>query len=139
MLFLNHEKNLILIHGQVTATISKFSPLIFETYFQLYGRVTTRENYTVGSSIFCKLYLTLFDFFNFYTSWASVFQKLNSRVVNWIGIPLFFRVRGKAQHSDPLPFLLEVNPWGCSMSQYFTGRQTKNTFIAAFTWFAVRS
>ena len=42
--------------------MTKFSPQIFETYFRLYGRVTTRENYmyTVGSSIFCMLYLMVF-------------------------------------------------------------------------------
>ena len=78
MLFVNHDKNLISIHGQVTAVISKFSPQILKRYFQLYGRATTRENYTVGSSIFCELY----RFFNFYTSGASVLQKLYSRVVN---------------------------------------------------------
>ena len=74
-----NEKNLI--HGRVTATISKFSPQIFETYFRLYGRLTARENYTAGSSIFRKLYLRVFDFFNFYTSGASVLQKLYSGVV----------------------------------------------------------
>ena len=58
-----NEKNLI--HGRVTATISKFSPQIFETYFRLYGRLTARENYTAGSSIFCKLYLRVFDFLSF--------------------------------------------------------------------------
>ena len=58
-----NEKNLI--HGRVTATISKFSPQIFETYFRLYGRLTARENYTAGSSFFCKLYLRVFDFLSF--------------------------------------------------------------------------
>ena len=39
--------------------MTKFSPQILETYFRLYGSVTTREKYmyTVGSSIFCMLYL----------------------------------------------------------------------------------
>ena len=46
-----------MIHGRVTATISKFSPQIFETYFGLYGRLTARENYTIGSSVFLKLQL----------------------------------------------------------------------------------
>ena len=31
LLFLNHEKNLVSIHGRATATISKFSLQIFET------------------------------------------------------------------------------------------------------------
>ena len=79
LLFLNHEKNLISIHGRVTATISKFSPQIFETYFRLYGRV----NYTVGFLIFCKLYLRVCDVLTFILQ-ASVLQKLYSRVVNWI-------------------------------------------------------
>ena len=57
------EKNLI--HGRVTATISKFNPQSFEMYFRLYGRVTARENYTPGSSIFRKLYLRVFDFLTF--------------------------------------------------------------------------
>ena len=60
--YLNEEN---LIHGRVTATISKFSPQIFETYFRLYLRLTARENYTAGSSIFCKLYLRVFDFLSF--------------------------------------------------------------------------
>ena len=62
--------------------MTKFSPQIFETYFRLYGRVTTRENYTVGSSIFCMLYLTVFHLLTFNASGASGLQKLYSRVVN---------------------------------------------------------
>ena len=88
-----------MIHGLVTTTVSKFSPQIFETYLRLYGRVT---NYTIGSSIFCKLHPRAFDFFNFYTSGTSVLQKIYSRVVKNRNF-LYFRVRGKAQHSDPPP------------------------------------
>ena len=58
-----NEKNLI--HGRVTATISKFSPQIFETYVRLYGKLTARENYTARSSIFRKLDLRVFDFVTF--------------------------------------------------------------------------
>ena len=36
------EKNLI--HGRVMATISKFSPQIFETYFKIVGKVSTKWN-----------------------------------------------------------------------------------------------
>ena len=51
------------------------------TYFRLYVRLTDRENYTVGSSIFRKLYLRIFDYLTFilqgpqfcknYTIWLS--------------------------------------------------------------------
>ena len=68
-----NEKNLIL--GRVTATISKFSPQMFETYFRLYGRLTARENYTVGSSIFRKLYFTVFDFLTFILQGLSFAKK----------------------------------------------------------------
>ena len=83
-----------MIHGRVTAIILKFSPLIFETYFRLYGTLTTRENYTVGSSIFLQLYLKVFNF-NFYISGASVLQKLYSRVVK-NRIFFYFRVGWKS-------------------------------------------
>ena len=43
---------MISVHDQVTAAISKFSPQVSEIYFRLYGRLTTKESYTVGSSIF---------------------------------------------------------------------------------------
>ena len=93
-----NEKNLI--HGRVTATISKFSPQIFETYFRLYGRLTARENYTAGSSIFCKLYLRVFDFLSFILQ-GPQFCKNYTLGLSKIGLFLYFRVRGKAQHSDP--------------------------------------
>ena len=50
-------------------------------YFRFYVRQAARENYTTGSSIFRKLYLRAFGFFNFYTSGATVLQKLYSMVV----------------------------------------------------------
>ena len=61
-----------MIHGRVTTTVSKFSPQIYETYFRLYGRVT---NYTVGSSIFCKLHLRVFDFLTFILQGPQFCQK----------------------------------------------------------------
>ena len=49
-------------NNRVTTTVLQFIPQMFETYFQLYGRMT---NHTVGSSIFCKLHLRVFDFLTF--------------------------------------------------------------------------
>ena len=95
-----NEKNLI--HGRVTATISKF---------RLHGRLTARENYTAASSIFRKLYLRVFDFLTFILQ-GPQFRKNYTLGLSKIGLFLYFRVRGKAQHSDPPPrhFLLDVPP-----------------------------
>ena len=48
---------------------------IFETYYRLYGRLTAGENYAVGSSIFRKLYLRVFDFLTFIL-WGLSFAKI---------------------------------------------------------------
>ena len=62
--------------------MTKFSPQIFKTYFQLYGRVTTGVNctYTVASFLYVIPYGI--SSFNFFASGASGLQKLYSRVVN---------------------------------------------------------
>ena len=85
-------------------------PLLFckSVYFKLYGRLTARENYTIGSLIFRNL------IFNFYISGASVLQKLYSRVVKTWGF-LYFRVRGKAQHSDSLSLFIGSPPLGSAL------------------------
>ena len=64
-------------------------------------------NYTVG------LHLRVFDFLIFILQGPQFCKKLYSRVVKNRNFFLYFRVRGKAQHSDPPPhFLLEVPPLG---------------------------
>ena len=105
------------MHGRVTATISKFSSQIFETYFRLYGRVAAWENYNTGSSIFRKLYLRVFNFLTF------IFQgpqscKNYTLGLSKIGLFLYFRVRGKAQHSDPtLLFIGSPPPGSCAVTE----------------------
>ena len=79
------------------------------TYFRLYMRLTARENNTVGSSIFRKLYLRVFDYLTFilqglqfcrnYTIWLSKKDFL------------CFRVRGKAQQSDSPVCFYWKSPW----------------------------
>ena len=53
----------------------------YSRYFRLYGRLTAKGNYTIRYSIFRKLFLRAFNFFNLYISGASVLQKLCSKVV----------------------------------------------------------
>ena len=62
--------------------MTKFSPQSFKTYFRLYGRVTSRENYmyTVGSFLYVIPHGI--SSFNLFASGASGLQKLYSRVVN---------------------------------------------------------
>ena len=62
--------------------MTKFSPQVFKAYFQLYGRVNTRENcmYTVGS--FLYLYLMVFHLLTSLLQGPQVCKKLYSRVVN---------------------------------------------------------
>ena len=74
-------------------------------YFRLYVRPTAWENYTVGSSIFRKLYLRVFDFLTFI---LKGFQFCKSCCCQ-NRIFLYFRIRGKAQHSDP-PLLFIGSP-----------------------------
>ena len=88
-----------LIHGRVTATISKFSPHIFEMYFHLSGRVTTGENYTVGSSIFVSytlgysIFLLLyFRGLGFRSTQRAVLQKSCSTVGILLGKLIHFYV-----------------------------------------------
>ena len=52
-----------------------------------------------------------FRYFNFYTSGASVLQKLYSLVVKNKIYFLYIRVTGKAQHSEP-PSLFWKSPLG---------------------------
>ena len=87
---------------------SKFSPQIFETYFRLYGRVT---NYTVGSSIFCKLHLRVFDFLTFILQ-GPQFCKKYTLGLSKIGIFSYTLGLGvRPNILTPRHFLLEVPPW----------------------------
>ena len=86
----------------------KFSPQIFETHFRLYGRVT---NYTIGSSMFCKLYLRVFDFLTFILQGPQFCKNILQGCQNR-NFFLYFRVRGKAQHSDPPSLFIGSPPLG---------------------------
>ena len=58
------------------------------------------EKYTIGSLICHKLYLRVFDFLTFILQ-GPHFCKHYSLALSKIGIFLYFRVRGKAQHLTP--------------------------------------
>ena len=70
------------------------------TYFRLYVRLTATEKYTIASLICRKLYLRVFDFLTFILQ-EPHFCKHYTLGLSKIGIFLYFRVRGKAQHPDP--------------------------------------
>ena len=89
-------------------------------------------------------------FFNFYTSGASVLQKLLFSMVVKNRVFLYFRARGEVQHSDPRSLFIERPPWahvhyvcpqtwfnearGLSLATGFLNENERLAYFAIVVW-----